>query len=527
MTKIHTSQQHFAQVPAASIERSKFDRSCGHKTTFDAGFLIPIFVDEALPGDTFNLSMTAFARLATPLFPIMDNLWIDTFWFFVPNRLIWDDWEHFCGAQDAPGDSTDFLVPEVAPPVGGWLHGSMLDHMGVPALRQMNVNALHPRAYNLIYNEWFRDENLCTPAEVHTGAGPDQPALYPLQKRGKRRDYFTSCLTAPQKGPSVEIGIAGTAPVVPASTTGPEFRQSGGQDLNLQAQAGTNAIQWDRYGYTGSMGNVYWENPDLEVDLSTATAATINQLREAFAVQRIYERDARGGTRYVETLKAHWGVTSPDFRLQRPEYLGGHSSPINITPVAQGAPETSAQDTAKGSLAGFGTAVVNDRGFTKSFTEHGVIIGIACLRADLNYQQGLERMWSRRTRFDYAWPALNHLGEQAVLNQEIFAQGQTGTPAEDTEVFGYQERYAEYRYKPSVISNQMRSDFAQSLDTWHVAQDFASLPALNCAFIEEDPPIDRVIAVPSEPHLLWDCKFNLKCARPMPTYAVPGLIDHF
>ena len=273
----------------------------------------------------------------------------------------------------------------------------------------------------------------------------------------------------------------------------------------------------DNTGLEGTAG------PDLVADLSEASAATINMLRQAFQIQKLYERDARGGTRYTEVVRAHFGVISPDGRLQRPEYLGGGQSTVNLHAVAQTS-NVNAQPTPQGNLAAFGTSTLSGgHGFTKSFTEHCVIIGLVSVRADLNYQQGLNRMFSRRTRWDFYWPALAHIGEQAVLNKEIYTQG----TEQDEAVFGYQERFAEYRYKPSVITGEMRSNFAQSLDTWHLAQDFESLPALNSAFIEENPPIDRVIAVPSSPHFIFDSYFQLRCARPMPVYGVPGLIDHF
>ena len=513
----------FSQVPRANIPRSNFNRSCGYKTTFDAGYLVPVFVDEALPGDTFNLRMTSFSRLATPLHPFMDNLFMDTHFFAVPYRLVWDNWQKFNGEQKNPGDSTDYLVPTMtSTAVTGYLNGSLHDYLGLPTeVPGLVHSSLWHRAYNLIYNEWFRDENLQNSVVVDTDDGPDSPTDYVLLRRGKRHDYFTSCLPWPQKGEAVELPLGTTAPIIADGTfklkSGASVYQMAGETIG--AAVGTMRLQPNV-----NTGNLTYSG-GLMADLSTATAATINQIREAFQIQKLYERDARGGTRYTEVIRAHFGVISPDARLQRPEYLGGGSSPVVVSPV----PQTSATDAAvtpQGNLAALGVCSIHGHGFTKSFTEHCLIIGLVSTRADLNYQQGLDRMFSRSTRWDFYWPALSHIGEQEVLNKEIYAQG-SGNPTADAAVFGYQERYAEYRYKPSKITGQFRSNYATPLDSWHLAQDFASLPALNATFIVENPPVDRVIAVPSQPHFLFDAYFNLKCARPMPVYSVPGLIDHF
>jgi hypothetical protein len=517
MGSLPTTMKHeFSRVPRADIQRSTFNRVHGLKTTFDAGYLVPIYVDEVLPGDSFSMKAHGFGRLATPIYPVMDNMYIETFFFFVPNRLIWDNWEKFNGAQDNPGDSTDYLVPQIQNVTVA--EGSLGDYFGLPTqVAGLDYNNLHGRAYNLIWNEWFRDENLQDSVVVDKGDGPDTATDYVLLKRGKRHDYFTSCLPWPQKGDAVTLPLGSSAPIAWAGTNVTDLMEI---DNASGASIGLKTIHGSTY-LTGDGLNGAYNYEPLYADLTAATAATINQLREAFQIQRLYERDARGGTRYTEILQSHFGVTSPDARLQRPEYLGGGKTGLNMQPI----PQTSSTDATspQGNLSAMATVGVQNHGFTKSFVEHGVLIGLACVFADLTYQQGINRMWSRRDRWDFYWPALAHIGEQPVLNQEIYYQN----TADDSAVFGYQERYAEYRYKPSQVTGKMRSNATGTLDAWHMAQDFASLPALNASFIEENPPVDRVVAVPTEPDLIFDWYFDLKTTRPMPVYSVPGLIDHF
>ena len=526
------SSHTFSQAPQANIQRSRFDRSSNLKTTFDAGFMVPIFVDEALPGDTFNLKVTSFARLATPIFPIMDNMYLETFFFAVPYRLVWDNWQKFNGEQIDPDDSTDYLIPQIAADADGWNEGSVADYFGIPInVPFLECSALPFRAHNLIFNEWFRDQNLQDSLPVPKGDGPDSEGVdYGLFLRGKRHDYFTSCLPWPQKGPSVELPLGSTAPVIGIDATPQVFTVADSTLRDLYLPSGSSASV-TATGSGASTSNLrFGEQTGLVTDLATATAATINSIRQAFQIQKLLERDARGGTRYTEIVRAHFGVISPDARLQRPEYLGGGSSPVVVNPVMQ----TSSTDgtSPQGNLAAFGTCVGHGHGFVKSFTEHCIILGYASVRADLNYQQGLNRMWSRKTRYDFYWPALSHIGEQAVLNKEIYCQGpgvidpSTGEPY-DEGVFGYQERYAEYRYKPSLVTGLFRSQASGTLDSWHLAQDFSSLPVLGGDFIKEYPPVDRCIAVPSEPHFKYDAAFHLTCVRPMPMYSVPGFVDHF
>jgi len=520
------SNHSFAMVPKADIPRSSFDTQYAHKTTFDAGYLVPIYCDEVLPGDTHRVKMTAFARLATPLFPVMDNLHLDTFFFFVPNRLVWTNWVKFMGEQANPGDSISYVVPTITSTSGGYVVGTIFDHLGLSTQGQITGsntvthNVLPLRAYNLIYNEWFRDENLQNSVTVRTGDSGDVPTDYTLLRRGKRKDYFTSALPWPQKGASVPLPLGQSALIK--------------SDVALNTDLGVWSTAINNYStiYTGGAnaqltGNPIGTNGYLYADLSTATAATINQLRQSFQIQKLLERDARGGTRYTELLRAHFGVTPQDYRLQRPEYIGGGSTYVNINPIAQtSATSVTGSATPQGNLAAMGTALAQGHGFTYAAQEHGYIIGLVSVRADLTYQQGLPKMWSRSTRYDFYFPVFATLGEQAILNKEIYVQGTSA----DNGVFGYQERWAEYRYKPSQITGLMKSTSAGTIDAWHYAQQFVGLPTLNSTFIQENPPVARTTAVGTAANgqqFLMDAFFDCKMARPMPMYSVPGLIDHF
>lgn len=550
-------ESHFATLPHADISRSRFDRSSSLKTSFNVGDVIPFYIDEVLPGDTFNVKTSKVVRMQSLITPVMDNIYLDTYFFFVPNRLVWNHWKEFNGenTQSAWLPSVEYEVPQLESPDGGWDVGTLADYFGLPTgVNNLSVSALPFRAYGLIMNEWFRDENLSDPLNIPvddatvTGVNTGNYITDVVKggkpfKAAKYHDYFTSCLPAPQKGPDVTIPVSTGAnyPVValaeqaynPASGD-PMMKlvgriYSGGTDKNGFADTSAMGNVATNYteGYTApsgyGTGNAFAPANLWAVNDGTVSAATINQLRMAFQIQKLYEKDARGGTRYIEILKAHFGVTSPDARLQRPEYLGGNRIPININQVVQQSQTT--DQSPQGNPVGLSLTTDTHSDFTKSFVEHGFVIGLMVARYDHTYQQGIERFWSRKDRFDYYWPVFANIGEQAVLNKEIYAQG---TEA-DNEVFGYQEAWADYRYKPNRVTGEMRSQYAQSLDVWHLADDYSTLPSLSDSWIREDPAnVNRVLAVSEQNanQLFADIYIQNRSTRPMPMYSIPGLIDH-
>lgn len=540
-------ESHFSQLPNVDISRSRFDRSSSVKTSFNVGSLVPFYVDEVLPGDTFKVKTSKVVRMQPLVAPIMDNIYLDTYYFFVPNRLVWDHWRQLMGenTESAWIPKTEYSVPQVTSPSGGWSIGSIADYMGIPTgIEGLSVNALPFRAYALICNEWFRDENLTDPIVLNTGdvttsGSNGDNYLTDLVKGGqpflasKYHDYFTSCLPSPQKGADVTIPIAQLSdlPVV----TGPEHLDNLGPNavttnLTTMGTVFNRQSGSSNYGFlavnpqTGLAGGSL-KFANLWAQGSGAIEATsINQLRLAFQIQKLYEKDARGGTRYIELLKSHFGVTSPDARLQRPEYLGGNRVPITINQVLQQS-GTVEGSTPQGTPTGLSLTSDTNSDFTKSFVEHGFVIGVMVARYDHTYQQGLNRMWSRKSRFDYYWPVFANIGEQAVLNKEIYAQGLP----KDNGVFGYQEAWADYRYRPNICTGEMRSQAAKSLDVWHLGDDYSSLPSLSDSWIREDKSnLDRSLAINSSvSNQLWaDIYVQNICTRPMPMYSIPGLIDH-
>ena len=534
-SKYRKDVNRFASIPSINVKRSVFPRAFEYKTTFDAGYLIPFYCKEVLPADTVKMSLSSLLRLTTPKVPFMDGLYVSFQFFFVPNRLVWDHWVNMMGERKNPDDSIDYLTPTIT--ITNAQNGSLVDYFGLPTnvSGSYKVSALPFRAYNLIYNEWYRDQNLQDSLPVETGDGPDDISDYNLMRRAKYHDYFTSALPAPQKGPASSISLTGNAPVYSTDPNGdigigwrqvndsvsiPAYRLGiAGQSVPYSGVATGNNAQYS--GIARGLATMTQEQTTLFADLANVGDFTINDLRQAWQIQKLLETDMRSGTRYTEVLRAHFSVLSPDARLQRPEYLGGFTRPIAVSPVVQ----TSSTDTTspQGNLAALSATFASGRAFTKSFVEHGWIIGLMSVRSDISYQQGVHRQWTRQGRYDYYWPVFAHLGEQPVLNKEIFVQG----TAEDDEPFGYQERYAEYRYDQNMITGKLRSTDPQSLDMWHLSQEFENLPTLSEQFIQENPPLDRVLAVTDEPEFIGVVAVNSQWTRAMPVYGVPGLVDHF
>lgn len=560
------TESHFSLSPHVDISRSRFDRSASLKTSFNAGDVVPFFLEEVLPGDTFSVDTSKVVRMQTLLTPMMDNVYLDTYYFFVPNRLVWDHWKEFCGenTESAWIPQTEYTMPQITSPAGeGWSVGTLADYFGIPTgVAGLSVSALPFRAYALIMNEWFRDQNLQDPLVVPTDdstvAGVNSGTFVTDVAKGgkpfiasKYHDYFTSALPAPQKGPDVTIPVAsggninivgnGKALAITDGTASGSWaglrdsRYSVNYAVNLGLDVGS--VSGDTGGFATVDAGMAVGVPTLEqlaghpensgligVQSAIAQAATINQLRLAFQIQKFYEQQARGGSRYTEVVRSFFGVTSPDARLQRPEYLGGNRVPININQIVQQS-GTESSGTPQGTVVGQSLTTDKHSDFTKSFTEHGLIIGVMVARYDHTYQQGLNRLWSRKDKFDFYWPVFANIGEQAIKNKEIFAQGTD----KDNEVFGYQEAWAEYRYKPNMVTGEMRSAYAQSLDVWHLADDYSALPSLSDSWIREDKAnIDRVLAVTSAVSNQFFADIYVKnyCTRPMPMYSVPGLIDH-
>ena len=526
----------FAMVPQPNVPRSQFKVKFRHLTTFDADYLVPHFVTEVLPGDTWHLRHTLFARVATPIYPIMDNLYMDTFYYFVPLRLLWTNFKKMMGEQDNPSDSISYITPQQVSPAGGYAVGSLQDYLGLPTTPMLGANtkshsAFFTRAYNFIWNQCFRDENLQTSVTFDTGDGPDASAStnYALLKRGKRFDYFTSALPWPQKGSTgVSIPISGTAPITGIGKFNGNYPSA---SYSVTETGGATVVYPNAGKIDGTIADGVFAvkgtaatsgSPQIYANLAAATGVLINQLRQSIMIQEYLERNARGGTRYVEFLKMHFGVISPDFRQQRPEYLGGGSKMISINPITQvSATGLTGGSTPLGTQSAYGVGV-DKNGFTYSSTEHGVIIGLIAVRADLTYQQGIHRMFTRSTLYDYYDPAFAHLGNQAIRNDEIFTDGS----ANDVLTFGYKEAWDEYRYIPSRVSSLFKSTSSGTIDGWHLAQKFASLPSLNSAFIQSSTPMSRVIAVGASANgqqFIGDFEFSATVVRAMPMFSIPHI----
>lgn len=573
-------ESHFSMLPSAEISRSKFDRAQDVKFTFNVGDLIPFYVDEVLPGDTFDVTTSKVVRMQTLLTPVMDNIYLDTYFFFVPNRLVWKHWRELMGEnrESAWYPDVEYSVPQIkafarAPrdvANNGVVHtGDIFDYMGIPVGtidseaavpdHEFSFNALPYRAVCMIFNDWFRDENLTDP--INWSDGDADVKLSDLQysgsgsvnlslpfKAAKYHDYFTAALPSAQKGPPVSVpagfnvDIGPGWPVTPQSTeTNPvgkfiplAWRNVDGSIDSLGGYRYTSADQARNSADTGGI-NVLGRQPSTSTGIypsnlfaapalnqKTGLSILINDLRYAFQLQKLYERDARGGTRYIEIIRSHFCVDSPDARMQRPEYLGGNRIPISIHQITN---QSQGEKDFLGDLGAMSLTTDKHSDFVKSFTEHGFVIGICVARYDHSYPQGLERFWSRKTRFDYYWPVFANLGEQAILKKEIYL---TGTET-DNDVFGYQERWAEYRYKPNRVAGEMRPGINNTLDSWHFADYYSSVPYLSDDWIREDKTnVDRTLAITSQVanQLFCDIYIQNQTTRPMPLYSIPGLVDH-
>lgn len=536
------TDNHFGLAPMKDIRRSSFKRPCIHSTSFNTGELIPFYSDEVLPGDTCKMKTSALIRMTTPIYPVMDNAWLDTYYFFIPNRLLWEHWEEFMGENktDAWTQKSEFQIPQVVAPKGGWTKGTIAEKIFGCQGREFSATALYFRAYAKCFNEWFRSENVSEPAEEYIGdadtAGSNgDDYVTDLIKGGmpakvvKYADYFTRALPEPQKGPDVYIPLGATAPIITGNmgtapsvgaTQATEGIKVGTLFTNVTAGYGQKGFLYNTE--TGDIGPDPTINTSagLFADLESAEGATINQLRQAYAVQRMYEIDARGGTRYTEILRAHFGVVSPDSRLQRPEYLGGKRVPINITQVIQ---QSATNDVSpQGTTAAYSLTIDVHEDFTKSFTEHGIILGLCCIRTEHSYQQGLERRFSRKNRVDYYWPALANIGEQAILQKEIFCGTET-----DEEVFGYQERWAEYRYATNKVTGELNSDYSTPLDYMHYGDDYSEAPTLSNDWISEtDENVKRTLAVQTQDQWQANFYFDQTWIRPMPIYSIPQVTSY-